>query len=187
VHKAFAALFAFGAAIVLGVAAAAQAPAQPPIDRPGLRGQRQGLPPGGLADPEQVSPAEIQRMFDSYALMQAQEQLQIKDDQFPKFLTRFKALQDIRRQTLNQRARRVMALRQALNAPTFDEAAIREQLKGLQELEAKSEADIRQAYEAIDQILDLRQQAKFRVFEELMERRKLELVTRARQANRPKL
>ena len=34
---------------------------------------------------------------------------------------------------------------------------------------------------------DVQQQAKFRVFEELMERRKLELVMRARQANRPKL
>ena len=33
-------------------------------------------------------------------------------------------------------------------------------------------------------MLDVRQQAKFRVFEENMERRKLELVTRARQANR---
>ena len=43
---------------------------------------------------------------------------------------------------------------------------------------------MRKAYEAIDQVLDLRQQAQFRVFEELMERRKLELVMRARQANR---
>ena len=50
-------------------------------------------------------------------------------------------------------------------------------------LDARSAADIKKAYDAIDQILDLRQQAKFRVFEENMERRKLELVTRARQAN----
>ena len=33
----------------------------------------------------------------------------------------------------------------------------------------------------IDQVLDVRQQAQFRVFEELMERRKIDLVTRARQ------
>jgi hypothetical protein len=45
---------------------------------------------------------------------------------------------------------------------------------------------VKKAYDAIDQVLDVRQQAKFRVFEELMERRKLELVTRARQANRPR-
>ena len=46
------------------------------------------------------------------------------------------------------------------------------------------EADARKALDALDQTLDLRQQARFRVFEEQMERRKLELVTRARQANR---
>jgi hypothetical protein len=43
---------------------------------------------------------------------------------------------------------------------------------------------VKKAYDGIDQVLDLRQQAQFRVFEELMDRRKLELVMRARQANR---
>lgn len=149
--------------------------------------QRQALRQGAGAEGEpNVSPAEIQRMFDSYALMQAQDQLQITDDQFPQFLTRFKALQDIRRQALVQRARRIMELRRLLNAPQLDEGAVREQMKGLDELETKSQADMKKAYEGIDQILNFRQQAKFRVFEEMMERRKLELVTRARQANRPK-
>jgi hypothetical protein len=36
-------------------------------------------------------------------------------------------------------------------------------------------------------VLDIRQQDKFRVFEEVMERRKLELIARARQANRAKV
>jgi hypothetical protein len=57
-------------------------------------------------------------------------------------------------------------------------------MKGLQELDARVQVDVKRAYDAIDQILNVRQQAKFRVFEENMERRKLELVTRARQANR---
>ena len=48
----------------------------------------------------------------------------------------------------------------------------------------RAQADARKAYESIDQILDVRQQAKFRVFEEMMERRKLELVARARQARK---
>jgi hypothetical protein len=61
---------------------------------------------------------------------------------------------------------------------------LRDSLKQLQDIDARGEADALKAYEAIDQVLDLRQQAKFRVFEEQMERRKLELVTRARQANR---
>jgi Spy/CpxP family protein refolding chaperone len=133
-----------------------------------------------------ASPAEIQKMFDSYALMQAQQQLQITDEQFPQFLTRFRALQDIRRKGLQARARHVQELRKLLNAQPLDEAAIREQTRGLDEDEARTEADARKAYESIDQVLDVRQQAKFRVFEEMMERRKLELVARARQANRPK-
>jgi len=152
------------------------------------RAQRAGRAAPPVAQDEvTVTPAEVQRMFDSYALMQAQEQLKIDENQFPQFLTRFKALQDIRRQLQQQRARRLNALRGLVNQPQADEAAIREQLKGLQELDARGDADIKKAYDAIDQILDVRQQAKFRIIEEVMERRKLELVTRARQANRPKL
>jgi Spy/CpxP family protein refolding chaperone len=113
--------------------------------------------------------------------MQAQQQLQITDDQFPQFLTRFRGLQDVRRRALQSRARRVAELRRLLNSPTLDEAAVREQMKGLADDEERGQADARKAYESIDQILDVRQQAKFRVFEEMMERRKLELVARARQ------
>jgi Spy/CpxP family protein refolding chaperone len=150
------------------------------------------LPPsaqGGATALEEpgVTPQEIQRMFDSYALMQAQEQLKITDDQFPKFLPRFKALQDARRQGLMQRTRVLNAMRQMLNAPQPpDEAQLRDRLKMLDEIDTRTEGDVKKALEAVDQILDVRQQAKFRVFEENMERRKLELVTRARQANRPK-
>jgi Spy/CpxP family protein refolding chaperone len=134
-----------------------------------------------------VSPAEIQRMFDASALLQAQEQLQIRDDQFPQFLMRFKALQDARRQALTERGRIVQQLRRILNAgPAPDEAAVKEQLKALQDLEQRQVADAAKAYEAIDQILDVRQRAQLRVFEEVMERQKLELVMRARQANRPR-
>jgi Spy/CpxP family protein refolding chaperone len=147
---------------------------------------QRGRAQAGAAEDPLVSPAEIQRMFDSYALMQAQQQLQISDEQFPQFLTRFRALQDIRRRGLQARARRVADLRRLLNAPTVDEAAIREQTRALDDDEARTQSEVRKAYESIDQILDVKQQAKFRVFEEMMERRKLELVARARQANRAK-
>ena len=64
------------------------------------------------------------------------------------------------------------------------EAQIKDRLKSLDDLETRSDGEVRKAYDAINQVLDVRQQAKFRVFEENMERRKLELVTRARLANR---
>ena len=44
---------------------------------------------------------------------------------------------------------------------------------------------MRKAYNALDEVLDIRQQARFRVFEEQIERRKIELLMRARQQNRP--
>lgn len=123
-------------------------------------------------------------MFDSYALMQAQEQLKISDEQFPQFLSRFKAMQDVRRRALQERGRLVQELRQLVNAPQPDEAQMKEHIKALADLETRSADDLKKAQDAIDQVLDVRQQAKFRVFEENMERRKLELVTRARQANK---
>jgi hypothetical protein len=126
-------------------------------------------------------------MFDAYALMQAQDQLKIKDDQYSQFLTRFKALQDIRRRSLQERVRLLQSLRKMLNgAQPADEAQLKEQLKALDDLETRAAADVKKAHDAVDQVLDTAQQAKFRVFEENMERRKLELLTRARQANRPK-
>src|SRR5579864_6780204 len=118
-------------------------------------------------------------MFDSYALMQAQEQLKITDDQFPQFLSRFKALQESRRKTLQEHSRIVQELRQLVNTPQPDESQMKDHIKALQEADARNAADVKKAEESVDQVLDVRQQAKFRVFEENMERRKLDLVTRA--------
>src|SRR5260370_10264577 len=72
-----------------------------------------GQPPaaGPAASEQPISVGELQRMFDAYALMQAQDQLKISDDQFSQFLTRFKALQDLRRKALGERARAVNELR----------------------------------------------------------------------------
>lgn len=164
--------FLCGAALVGTVVLTTPVQAQRP-------GRGRGAPEGG------ITPAEIQRMFDAYALLQAQEQLRISDDQYPQFLTRFKALQDVRRRAVQERTRLVMELRRILSDRPPDEAQIKERLKTLDEIESRSAGETRKAYEAIDQGLDLRQQAQFRVFEELMERRKLELVTRARLGNRP--
>lgn len=131
-------------------------------------------------EPPAVSPGELQRMFDAYALMRAQEALQVRDEQYAAFLARFKALQDIRRQDLIERNRILADLRRLLQATPLDEARIRERMKALPDLAAKTVADLRRAYEGIDQVLDVPQQARFRLFEEQMERRKIELLMRAR-------
>ena len=139
-------------------------------------------------DDSQVTPVELRRLLDAYSIVQAQEFLKISDEQYARFLPRFKVLLDTRRQTLQQHTRVLNVVRRLLMDAQPDEGMLRDALKQLQEIDTRGEADARRAYEAIDQVLDLRQQAKFRVFEEQMERRKLELVAQAqarvRQQNR---
>ena len=166
-------------------AVAAQPEAQPPAQRGG--GQRQGRGPGkgAGADNPGVTPGEVQRMFDAYALMQAQEQLKINDEQFAKFMPRFRALQEARRKTQGERTRIIIELRQLAAAASTDEAQIKAKLRALQDVDVQTADELRKSYESIDQVLDVKQQAQFRVFEEVMERRKLDMISRAR-ANRPR-
>jgi Spy/CpxP family protein refolding chaperone len=160
----------------------------PPPPQPGGGGERRGRGPGRGAGPDApgVSPGDVQKMFDAYALVQAQEQLKIGDEQFAKFMPRFKALQVARRKAQTDRTQLILELRQLAVANPLDEAKVKDRLRALQELDGRVPADLRKSYESIDQVLDVKQQAQFRVFEELMDRRKLELLARARQANRAK-
>ena len=136
-----------------------------------------------------VSQAELQRLFDGYAIVQAQQFLNLDDDHYAKFLPRFMALQNTRRQALQQRNRVLNEIRM-LTRPdggSGTDDQIKAALKQLQDIDEQGAADTKKALDAVDQTLDLRQQARFRLFEEQMERRKLEVVTqvlRQRQANR---
>ena len=85
------------AATIGPLAPSAAAQAGPP-DR--ARGQNGPRNPEGLPG---IAPAEIQRMLDGYELMQAQEMLQVGDEQFPRFLPRLRALQEARRRAQMQR------------------------------------------------------------------------------------
>jgi DNA repair ATPase RecN len=146
-----------------------------------------GGPLPGL-DNGDMRPGEIQRLFDAYLVMEAQQALALTDQQYPQFLTRLKTLQDTRRRNQQER-NQLMGQLQRLTNPRQpnrgDEAQIKERLTALQELESRNAAETRKAYNAIDEVLEVRQQARFRVFEEQIERRKIELLTRARQQNRP--
>ncbi len=150
---------------------------------------RQGQPRGaGQADAEAqaISLVELQRLFDAYFVMQAQDALKIDDAKFTALLPALKALQDVRRRH-DQERRQVVSQLAKLTAPVaeIDETQVRDRLRALQELEGRAAAELRKAYDAIDQLLDVRQQARFRVFEQNMERRKLDLMLRARRGERP--
>jgi hypothetical protein len=137
-----------------------------------------------IVDPGRMSPREVQRLLDAYVAMQAQERLQLSDTQYPQFLPRLKTLLDVRRASLTGRQALVAELGRASQggpARRPDEAALREKLQQLRAFDDQAAADLRRAYDAIDQVLDVRQQARFRVFEDHIERRKVELLMRARQ------
>ena len=126
-----------------------------------------------------MTPGEIQRMFDAVALVRAQEALNLSDERYVPFLSKYKALQEVRRRTLQERAQMLRELNRVLNDGS-DEAVIREKLKGLTDLDSRAEGDLHKAYEALDSVLDVVEQARFRLFEERMERR-VGLLMKARQ------
>jgi hypothetical protein len=159
-----------------GAAAEAQQPSPPPaVTAPD-------------ADARGVSAGEIQRLYDAYALVQAQDALQLSDEHYARFVARLKTLQETRRRHFVARNRILQDLRRLTNAQnaTVDEAEMRDRLKALREEEERGAAELRKAYDAVDELLDVRQQAKFRLFEEQMERKRLDLLMRARQNVRGK-
>jgi hypothetical protein len=153
----------------------------------------QGTPPAGARDAQAQMPAapgdvpinaaQIQRWFEAYTVLQAQDALQLSEAQYGRFVTRLKALQDIRRRHQQARNQILADIRKLTNPQTgpADEAALTDRLKALHDEEDKAAGDIRAAYGAVDETLDVRQQARFRLFEDRMEQQKLELLMRARQ------
>lgn len=172
----FATVMAF-AVFVLGASTSISA-------QPG-QGRGRIAPGAGPLVEDGVSPAELQQLFDAYVVMQAQQELQLTDEQFPRFLARVRALQAVRRRGQMQRGRMLQELRRLSQGGGQDDQ-LRTQLKTLADLDLRVSTEVRQAMDGVDQVLDLRQQARFRLFEEQMERRKVELLMRARQANRPR-
>ena len=158
---------ALASAASAGSALAQQAPADPPR----------------LPDPGAISAPQIQRWFEAFTVLQAQEALQLSEAQYGRFVTRLKALQETRRRHQQVRNKSLAEMRRITNPQTGtqDEAQLTELLKALRDADDRGAAELKKAYEAVDETLDVRQQARFRVFEERMEQQKLELLMRARQ------
>jgi DNA primase len=175
-----------GAVLVVIVGGVDRADAQPRRLRAAAAMQAAGQAPGAAAN-ETVDPTELGRLFDAYTVMQAQEALGLDEARFGPFVTRLRALQEMRRRHLRERAAVMRDLRQLLQAAGND-AQLKERLDALVRLDTASRADQAKAMDAIDELLDVRQRARFRLLEQQLELRKLELVNRARQrqrANRP--
>jgi opacity protein-like surface antigen len=164
-------------AAVLGLAAAGSVSAAQSLQRP-------AEPPAPPAVPgAAISAGQIQRWFEAFTVLQAQEALSLSEAQYGRFVTRLKALQDARRKHQVARNQIMADLRKLTNPQTGsnDEPSLAERLKALRDEDDRTAADLRKAYEGVDETLDTRQQARFRIFEERMEQQKLELLMRTRQ------
>lgn len=153
---------------------------------PAMAKQVPAAPPD-LPDPPAISAPQIQRWFEAFTVLQAQEALQLSESQYGRFVTQLKTLQETRRRHQQQRNKILGDMRRLTNpqAGSQDEAQLTERLKALREADDRGAAELRKAYDAVDETLDIRQRARFRVFEERMEQHKLELLMRARQNARP--
>jgi hypothetical protein len=138
----------------------------------------QGAPP--------LAPGEMQKLFDGYAVIQAQEFLGLSETQFASFLPKLRVFQETRRRGEQERMRLLQELNRMTSARAGQrpESGLRDRLRALRELETRTTGELQKARDAIDEILDVRQQARFRVFEDQLEQRKLQLLMQARQANR---
>lgn len=141
--------------------------------------QRGQLPPAGL------SPREIQAQFDAYVVAQAEEALQITEDQYPQFVRRVRALQAARRQARIQRSRLLNELNGLVRTrDAVDDARLTAAVRAVDEQERNTLVEIQRAYAAIDEVLQPWQRARFRVIEDQLEQKKIEMLVRARQGPR---
>ena len=151
--------------------------------------EKTGPPSSSRAPRKGLSDAELTRMLDAYAIEQAERALELTSSQYTAFAPRLRRYQEMRRRHVQGRNKILQQLRELTvkgRGAKPDEAAIRSALAALREHGDRAAAEVKQAYRDLDEVLDLRQQGRFRVFEEAMERRKLDMILRAREGNRGK-
>jgi hypothetical protein len=132
-----------------------------------------------------LTPRQVQAEFDRYAIDQAQDALQLSDEQYPRFVRQVRALHQVRRQARAQRNHLLMQLTQLLRArPSVDEARLAAATRAVDDHERIALAEIQKAYAAVDEVLDARQRARFRVLEDQLERKQLDMLSRAQRPRR---
>jgi hypothetical protein len=157
----------------------------PPVD-PANRPQPDQGRAGGAGAKDNISPADVQSMFEAMTLLEADRFVMLTADQMPMFVPRLRRLQEARAQHFRRHNRAIAELRVMANPQTgkADDATIDAKLKELDTIEAESLAAVNKAMEAIDQLLSPRQRARFRLLEENIEKKKLDFLTKVRQTGR---
>lgn len=167
----------------------ATTPQQTP-DAPPAQGRGAGRE-NGAQRPAAVDLAKVQTvqdMLEGMEINRADKFLQVDDKHYGEFIQRLRNLQRLRRQHQNQRQRLVGELRKLTNPqlqPPVEDALLEAPTKRLDDFDKQALQETQNAYAAIDEVLTIRQRARFRVFEEMMEQQKLEILTRVLKSGPP--
>ena len=185
--RALARSVAWAAAVLVLVAANAAAQTPPPDAGAAQKAPlRRGAPlrPGGGSAAGGLSNEELYSLLDAFVMTRAQAALQLSEAQYSSFFQRMTRFQTLQRQHRRQRQRILNELRRVVGpnaAEGNDEATVVAKTKELDDLEGQIAVDERKALGEIDDVLQVPQRARLRLFLENMERQKLELLIRARQ------
>lgn len=158
--------------VVVGVWTSAEAGQIPegPAQRAGARANRP------LPGPARMDAQQLQQQIDALALVQAQKELNLTDEQQPAFVAKLVRLQNLRRRVTNGRRQLINELRVLLNAPSPREEAIAEKLKALNDLTRNGGDELIKATDELDAVLTPLQRGRFRLLEERLERQKVEML-----------
>ena len=163
------------AAPVRGASAVRQAEPPPGVPAPGpARGRRQAA--GPRPDPAKLATA--QDALDGIEIATADKFLEVPSERYGDFIQRLRELQLVRRRRQIARLQLLNAIRRQVNQQPTDDARLDATIGQFDDFDRQTVEDVRAAYGKIDEILTLRQRARFRIFEEQMEQRKLEILTR---------
>ncbi len=163
------------ALVVLAPAwAMAQNPNRPAPGAARSQVQRPALPPPGRG----MNAMQLQQYLDALALTQSRENLKLDDDQYGAFAPKLIRLQNLRRRMMQARRQAMGELNQLLSAEPSNDEAIAAKVRAFDDANRRGGEELVRAFQELDGVLTPWQRGRFRILEEQIERRKLELLTK---------
>lgn len=123
---------------------------------------------------------EVEGMMEAYVLSKLQDSLDLTDEQFGSMVVAQKKLSDTRRGYRRDRMQVLRQMRQTLQREQAGESELQPLLSQLDTLRDGFAANEKSRYAAIDDILDIRQRARYRILEVELQRRLGEMMRQVR-------
>ena len=133
----------------------------------------------------QPSREELEGMMDAYILSKLQDALGLNDEQYGRIVVAQKKLQDLRRDYRRTRMEVLRQMRQALGRDAVGEEQLRPLLDELARVRSEFTSEEQARYQAIDEVLDIRQRVRYRILETEIQRRLGQLMRQVRRSNEP--